>query len=93
MHRNEVLYSYVALFDFMHIWRVFHLRLRLITFGGRSAQLAYHVHKSGRCKNQSIDLTLCNYMIQGMHAKLYALLIINTVLYSNPPQKANEVLV
>ena len=31
-----------------HIWRLFHLRLRFITFGGRSAHLAYHVHKSGR---------------------------------------------
>ena len=31
-----------------HIWRVFHLWLRFITFGGHSAHLAYHVHKSGR---------------------------------------------
>jgi len=31
-----------------HIWRLFHLRLRFITFGGRSAHLAYYVHKSGR---------------------------------------------
>jgi len=31
-----------------HIWRLFRLWLRLITFGGRSAHLAYHVHKSGR---------------------------------------------
>jgi len=30
-----------------HIWRWFHLWLRLITFGGRSAHLAYLVHKSG----------------------------------------------
>ena len=30
-----------------HIWRSFHLWLRYITFGGRSAHLAYHVHKSG----------------------------------------------
>jgi len=30
-----------------YIWRVFHLWLRFITFGGHSAQLAYHVHKSG----------------------------------------------
>ena len=29
------------------IWRVFHLWLRFITFGGRSAHFAYHVHKSG----------------------------------------------
>ena len=31
-----------------HIWKLFHLRLRFITFGGRSAHLAYHMHKSGR---------------------------------------------
>ena len=31
-----------------HIWRLFRLWLRLITFGGRSADLAYLVHKSGR---------------------------------------------
>jgi len=31
-----------------HIWRLFHLWLRFITFGGGSAHLAYHVHKSGR---------------------------------------------
>jgi len=30
-----------------HIWRVFHLWLRFITFGGRSAHLVYHVYKSG----------------------------------------------
>ena len=29
-----------------HIWRVFHLWLRFIIFGGRSTHLAYHVHKS-----------------------------------------------
>jgi len=31
-----------------HIWRLFCLSLRLITFGSRSAHLAYLVHKSGR---------------------------------------------
>ena len=31
-----------------YVRRVFHLTLRLITFGGRSAHLAYAVHKSGR---------------------------------------------
>ena len=30
-----------------HIWRAFHLWLHFITFGGRLAQLVYHVHKSG----------------------------------------------
>ena len=31
-----------------HIWKLFHLRLRLITVGGRSAHLANNVHKRGR---------------------------------------------
>ena len=31
-----------------HIWRLFHLWLRFITFGGRSVHLAHHVHKRGR---------------------------------------------
>ena len=35
-----------------HIWRLFRLSLRLITFGSRSAHLAYLVHKSG-CKTSS----------------------------------------
>jgi len=30
------------------IWTVFHIWLRFITFGSRSAHLAYPVHKSGR---------------------------------------------
>jgi len=30
-----------------HIWRLFHLWLRFITFGDCSAHLAYHAHKSG----------------------------------------------
>jgi len=29
-----------------HIWKVFHLWLRFITFGGRSVHLAYDVHTS-----------------------------------------------
>ena len=40
-----------------HIWMVFHHWLRLITFGGRSAHLAWHVHKSGR-KHQSSDIII-----------------------------------
>ena len=35
-----------------HIWRLFHLPLRLITFGSRSAHLAYPVHESA-VKHQS----------------------------------------
>jgi len=36
-----------------HIWRLFHLSLPFVTFGGRSAHLAYLVHKSG-CKTPVI---------------------------------------
>jgi len=36
-----------------HIWRLFHHWLRLITCGGRSAHLAYLVHKSGRKTSSS----------------------------------------
>ena len=39
--------------------RVFHLSLRLITFGGLSAHLAYRVHKSDR-KNINIWLAPAN---------------------------------
>ena len=47
-----------------HIWRVFHLWLHLITFGGRSAHLhlAYHVHKSGR-KTSIIIIIQLDYLI------------------------------
>jgi len=31
-----------------HTWSVFHLWVHFITFGGRSAHLAYNVYKSGR---------------------------------------------
>ena len=42
-----------------HIWRAFHLWLRYITFGGRSAQLAYHVHKRFR-KTSIIIIIIIN---------------------------------
>ena len=41
-----------------HIWRLFRLSLRLITFGGRSAHLAYLVHKSGRKTSIIIIISL-----------------------------------
>ena len=40
-----------------HIWRLFHLRLRFISFGGRSVHLAYRVHKSGRKTSVIIIIT------------------------------------
>jgi hypothetical protein len=41
-----------------HSWTVFHLWLRFITFGDRSAHLAYNVHKSGR-KTSIIAIQMC----------------------------------
>ena len=43
-----------------HIWRVFRLWLRLITFACRSAHLAYHVHKSVRKTPIVIIFRKCN---------------------------------
>ena len=43
-----------------HIWRLFHLWLHLITFGGRSAHLPYHVHKSDH--TTSIIIIICRYL-------------------------------
>ena len=49
-----------------HIWRLLCLSLRLITFGSRSAHLAYLMHKSGR-KTSIIIInpgvyTLCRFL-------------------------------
>jgi len=44
-----------------YIWRVFHLWLRFITFGGRSAHLPYLVHKSGR--KTSIIIIIITYAL------------------------------
>ena len=51
--------SLPAEFEFRrgHIWRVFHLWLRFITFGGCSAHLGYHVHKAA-VKYQSSSSSL-----------------------------------
>ena len=40
-----------------HIWRLFRLSFRLITFGGRSAHLTYLVHKSGHKTSIIIIIT------------------------------------
>ena len=42
-----------------HIWRVFHLWLRFITFGSRLAYLAYHVPKSGGQTSIIIIIIIC----------------------------------
>ena len=75
-----ITYDYRSLppeFEFWHghIWRVFHLWFHLITFGGRSAHLAYHVHKSGHKTSIIITITILihvlvrHYIFQ--HEKLY----------------------
>ena len=40
-----------------HIWRLFHIWLRFITFGGRSAHLVYDIHK-GRRKTSIIIIII-----------------------------------
>ena len=45
-----------------HIWRLFRLSLRFITFRGRSAHLAYLVHKSGR--KTSIIIIIIDHIFQ-----------------------------
>ena len=44
------------------IWRVFHLWLRLITTGGSSAHLAFHVDKSGRKPSIIIIIIISSYL-------------------------------
>ena len=46
-----------------HIWRLFHLSLHLITFGGRSAHLVYLVHKSGHKTSIIIINQLCHNLL------------------------------
>jgi len=50
-----------------HIRSLFHLRLRFITFWGRSAHLAYHVHKSGRKTPIITTIT----MVTGRHLEFH----------------------
>ena len=58
-----------------HIWRLFHLWLRSIIFRGRSAHLAYLVHKSGR-KTSTIIIPIiqmarcCCFAATFMHSGL-----------------------
>jgi len=59
----------------VHIWRVFHLWLRFITFGGHSAHLTYHVDKGGRKTSIIIAyrtitwLVTCLYADRSVHIK------------------------
>jgi len=58
-----------------HIWRLFHLWLRFITFGGSLAHLAYHVHKSGR-KTSIIIITSSSESFQFGSMSLSMLIVI-----------------
>jgi len=53
-----------------HIWRVFHLWLHFITFGGRLTHLTHHVHKSG-CKTSIIIIIAHTHAERGWEALLY----------------------
>jgi len=44
-----------------HIWRLFHLSLRFITFGGHSSHLAYQVHRSVR----KTSIIIQNFLLVG----------------------------
>jgi len=61
-----------------HIWRVFHLWLRFITFGDCSAHLAYHVPKSGR--KPSINLYDCMIVLV-MYMIVLVIYVIVLVIY------------
>jgi len=64
-----------------NIWRLFHLWLRFITFGGHSAQLAYHVHKSGR-KTSIIIINHHNSKVLASSAKCQFTFIIRKLVYN-----------
>jgi len=50
-----------------HIWRLVHLWLRFITFGGRSVHLAYRVHKNGR-KTSIIIILPTRLIVNSTHS-------------------------
>ena len=53
-----------------HIWRVFHLWLRFITFGGRSAHLACGVDKSGH-KNTNHHLDVVGSILYNIYPGMW----------------------
>jgi len=53
-----------------HIWRVFHLRLRFVTFRGSSGHLAYYVHKSGRKTSITIIIIIHTAFVSGFLASV-----------------------
>ena len=56
-----------------HIWRLFRLSLHLITFGSRSAHLAYLVHKSGH--KTSIIIIIITKVMTTDHMTIYDLFV------------------
>ena len=62
-----------------HIWGVFHLSLRFITFVARSAHLAYHVHKTGR-KTSIIILLLLHEVLNPSYSHWCAFIIWNKMV-------------
>ena len=53
-----------------HTWRLFHLYLRFITFGGGSAHVACYVHKTGCKISIIISITSYDHHIQtGAHCQ------------------------
>ena len=70
-----------------HIWRVFQLWLRFITVGGRSAHLAYIVHKNGR-KTSIIILNNFIYNLQSLSTTTKNL----NCIYNGNDNNNNEIL-
>ena len=60
-----------------HIWRLFHLWLRFSTFGGRSAHLAYLVHKSGRKTSFIIIIIIFQHNLSALDVFQYVNALIN----------------
>jgi len=65
--------SLTAMFEFRrgYIWRLFHLWLCFITFGGWSAHLVCHVHKSGRKTSIIIIWSVFNWNLNSTNYLLY----------------------
>ena len=61
-----------------HIWRMFHLWLCFITFGGRSAHLAYHVHKNS-CKTPII--IIIENLLNVLHCAHFVRTLLEMIVY------------
>ena len=75
-----------------HIWRLFRLSLRLITFGGRSAHLPYLVHKSGR--KTSIIIIIITYIPTYYNVNWWwrvMLVVMFSILYNTTITKKSKI--